>query len=152
MCFISKQGCKLFQNFSETFSSQAKFGGMFCIYTVVWVYNYQWLFKCNTVKWNVASFVLQVESNNSENFIRKLYSEFQSNIQCNQISLNPLDEHIGLCMEVSKHTFWVQVPWIKIRCMKALIKLLVPFIGFCHCVESWVKYLKLNPLINSEDT
>lgn len=40
MCFINKQICKLLLNFSETFSSQAKFGGVFFVYTVVWMYNY----------------------------------------------------------------------------------------------------------------
>lgn len=36
--------------------------------------------------------------------------------------------------------------------MKALIKLKVLFIGFCHCVQVWVKCLKINPLFNFKNT
>lgn len=32
MYFINKQTCKLFLNFSETFSSKATFGGVFCVH------------------------------------------------------------------------------------------------------------------------
>lgn len=49
------------------------------------------------------------------------------------VSLNSLDENLGLCMEVSKHTFWVEIPWIKIR-MHESLKVKVPFIEFCHCI------------------
>ena len=69
MYFIKKQICKLSLNFSETFSSQAKFGGVFCVYTVDWMYNYEWLFfffffffnpTLLSEMWFLSSFVFQV--------------------------------------------------------------------------------------------